>query len=58
MCGSYYPSNIIYSYVPPFTKDKELHICKKCSIKEYYGTSYSKNKKYKKDIERKRLFKK
>ena len=51
MCNSSGYKNY-YNLVSAFSKEK-LVVCKKCAIREYYGTNYSKNKKYKKD---KKLF--
>tara|TARA_R110000823_G_C15836321_1_gene490720 strand:+ start:68 stop:280 length:213 start_codon:yes stop_codon:yes gene_type:complete len=52
MCKATFNGKIKYKYHSDLS-NTTLYICKKCAIREYYGTNYSKNKKYKKD---KKLF--
>ena len=52
MCKATFNGKIKYKYHSDLS-NTTLYICKKCAIREYYGTNYSKNKNYKKD---KKLF--
>jgi hypothetical protein len=45
----------MYIYVAPVSKE-ELIVCKKCAIREHYGTKATQTKRYKKDKEKNRLF--
>ena len=55
MCGSDIQRKPKYSYTSPLSAVK-LTVCKKCAIREYYGTSGSNSKLYKKDVSNKKLF--
>ena len=55
MCGSDIQRKPKYSYTSPISEVK-LTVCKKCAIREYYGTSGSSNKLYKKETSQKKLF--
>jgi ribosome-binding protein aMBF1 (putative translation factor) len=55
MCGSDIQRKPKYSYTSPLSEVK-LTVCKKCAIREYYGTSGSNSKLYKKDVSNKKLF--
>lgn len=52
MCGVDIRHKVKCSYISPISETK-LTICKKCAIREYYG---SKNKRYKKHIKENKLF--
>ena len=54
MCGDVGNTNM-YDYISPF-KDTQLIICKKCAIREYYGTRATQSKRYRKDKETNNLF--
>ena len=53
MCGGKLDS-FVYDYKSAFRKDS-FTICRKCAIREYYGTKGTSSKKYKKAIEKGRL---
>ena len=53
MCGGKLET-IVYNYQSAFRKDS-FTICKKCAIRETYGTKGTSSKKYKKAIEKGRL---
>ncbi len=55
MCGKLGYTDM-YNYVSPLKTDKFI-ICKKCAIREYYGTKATQSKRYKKDKESNNLFK-
>ena len=54
MCGKFGYIDM-YNYVSPLRNDKFI-VCKKCAIREYYGTSGSNSKLYKKHMSNKKLF--
>ena len=53
MCGGKLET-IVYNYQSAFRKNS-FTICKKCAIRETYGTKGTSSKKYKKAIEKGRL---
>tara|TARA_R100000781_G_scaffold108829_1_gene73542 strand:+ start:591 stop:827 length:237 start_codon:yes stop_codon:yes gene_type:complete len=54
MCGVVGFNNM-YHYIAPIDKEK-LIVCKKCAIREYYGTKTIQSKRYQKDKAENRLF--
>jgi hypothetical protein len=54
MCSTFGYADM-YIYVAPVSKE-ELIVCKKCAIREHYGTKTTQTKRYKKDKEKNRLF--
>ena len=56
MCKSSFNGNVNYEYHSSFS-NTILQICKKCAIREYYGTNHSKSKKWKKYKKDGKLFK-
>ena len=55
MCGVDIMNKPKYSYTSPIAEVK-LTVCKKCAIREYYGTSGTNSKLYKKHMSNKKLF--
>tara|TARA_R110002020_G_scaffold220638_2_gene428528 strand:+ start:2111 stop:2350 length:240 start_codon:yes stop_codon:yes gene_type:complete len=55
MCGTDIQKKQKFSYVSPISEVK-LTVCKKCAIREYYGTSATSSKLYKKETSQKKLF--
>lgn len=53
MCGGKLDS-FVYDYKSAFRKDS-FTICRKCAIREYYGTKGTSSKKYKLAIKKGRL---
>ena len=54
MCGKFGYIDM-YNYVSPLRNDKFI-VCKKCAIREYYGTKAKQSKRYKKDKNDNNLF--
>jgi ribosome-binding protein aMBF1 (putative translation factor) len=54
MCGAFGYSDF-YEYQAPISKEK-LKVCKKCAIREHYGTKATQSKRYQKDKEENKLF--
>jgi len=54
MCGKF-GHTAMYNYVSPMETDKCI-ICKKCAIREYYGTKATQSKRYNKDKNNDNLF--
>ena len=55
MCGSNIASVQQYQYTAPLSKDI-LTICRKCGIREYYGTASTQGKVWKKEQKLSLLF--
>ena len=54
MCGSIGYADM-YIYTAPVSKE-ELVVCKKCAIREHYGTKTTQTKRYQKDKAERKLF--
>jgi|TARA_R100001530_G_scaffold27508_2_gene21961 hypothetical protein len=54
MCGSLGYTDMYY-YTAPIGKE-ELIVCKKCAIREHYGTKATQSKRYQKDKAQNSIF--
>ena len=55
MCGKQTRA-VHYHFVSAYIKEEVGIVCKKCCIREYYGTRHKQSKKYNRDLEEKSLF--
>ena len=55
MCGKTFSGNVNYELTSKYS-NTTLYICKKCAIREYYGTKAKIGKKWKTDQANNKLF--